>query len=431
MREIQRSLSRRGTSASKGRQLGAILATGLLLAGLAVPAYAVDGEGEPFDPAICADYAANGAEAEKDPHWATKRLQVDKVHQLATGKGIRIAVLDTGVDTSRNPALLREGRPTVTRTYNFAGYDKGPRGNGNERRADCSHGTQVASLIVGTAEPGGFVGLAPDAEVISMRTLQKAAPSKVNTGQEPEREPLEPTIKAIRKAIELRVDIINISQQGSDSFEYRRAITDAAAAGIVIVGAAGNEGASNQAPYPGSYRDVIAVGMSDINDQPHPQSQFHPQMTVSVGAPGVAVLAANPSGPQGQSWSTVDGTSFAAPLVSATVALMLERNRRLTPQQVRRRLEASADPPASAVPDKQLGHGVISPYRALTDVDFATPGPSPTPQGGRAPDPTRPASTTRGGKLAVVLGVAALGGIGLATALFAAYPSGRRRGWKV
>ncbi|OYO16252.1 hypothetical protein CGZ94_04720 [Enemella evansiae] len=414
---------------SLGRRLLGSAAVALLLAQGAQPAYAADGEGEPFDATLCGDFVPNDPSQVENAHWATQRLQVERVNQLATGKGVRIAVIDTGVDTSRNPELQREGRPVVSQAYNFTGYDKS-KGSGSERRADCAHGTRVTSLIVGRPDGKGFSGLAPDAEVISLRALQQTAGSVGTPGQQQESEPLQPTINAVRKAIELRVDIINISQQGSDSYEYRQAINEAIGAGIVVVAASGNRGGEPRPPYPASYRDVIAVGMSDINDQPHPQSQFNPDLHVAVGAPGVKVLAANPSGPQGQSWEMVDGTSYAAPLVSATVALMLERDPGLKPAEVKRRLQASADPPAATAPDKQLGFGIVNPYRALTDVDFGTPGPTPPPVAGRAPDPTKAASTTGGGKLAVALGLAALVGVGLATALFAAYPSGKRRGWK-
>lgn len=414
--------------AAPARRLLGAAAVVLLLGQAAQPAYAADGEGEPFDAATCADFVPNDPAQVENAYWASKRLQVDKVRQLATGKGVRIAVIDTGVDTARNPELQRSGRPVVNQAFNFAGFDKS-KGSGSERKADCAHGTRVTSLIVGTPTSGGFSGLAPDAEVISLRALQQTTGSPA-PGQQQESEPLQPTINAVRKAIQLRVDVINISQQGSDSYEYRQAINEAIAAGIVVVAAAGNRGGEARPPYPASYRDVIAVGMSDINDQPHPQSQFHPDLQVAVGAPGVKVLAANPSGPQGQSWEMVDGTSYAAPLVSATVALMLERDPKLKPAEVKRRLQASADPPAAATPDKQLGFGIVNPYRALTDVDFGTPGPTPPPALGRAPDPTKAASTTGGGKLAVALGLAALVGVGLATALFAAYPSGKRRGWK-
>lgn len=77
---------------------------------------------------------------------------------------------------------------------------------------------------------------------------------------------------------------------------------------------------------------------------------------------------ANPSEPMAQSWQTESGTSFAAPQVSGVVALMLEREPRLWLAEVKRRLGLNADPPAEAIPDKQVGYGVVNPWRALTEV---------------------------------------------------------------
>lgn len=403
------------------QRLVAAAGVGLLLSVPAAPAYA-EGTGEPFDASTCTDFQRN----DPIPSWATQRLQLDRVHALATGKGVTVAIIDTGIDTHRNPALSKDGRPVTTELYNYAGSD---RGRGSDGRADCAHGTRVASLIAGRAETGTgteFVGVAPDARIIGLRALQTTS----TQGQTNQPEPLEPTIRAIQRAIELRADVINISQQGSDSPEYRAAIKQAIDAGIVVVAAAGNRGGTGPLPYPAAYPGVIAVGMSDINDLPHEQSQYAQGLDITVAAPGVEVLMANPSGTNGQSWQTDTGTSFAAPMVTGTVALMLQREPDLTPADVKQRLELSSDLPPAAAPDRQLGYGVVNPYRALTDVPGRRSTATPTPLPGRAPDPTRPGATTPAGAVAVGLGVTGLAGLGLATALYAAYPSGRRRGWR-
>lgn len=386
----------------------------------AAPAPAAEGVGEPFDAARCQSLQPAPYFNDPTADWPHKRLRTSEVHQLATGKGIRIAVVDTGIDTDQNPALTRNGRSKVAASYNFAGYDRS-----KDKQVECVHGTGVASLIVGHG--GGLDGLAPDAEIIGMRALQAVKPvddSGRPTGQE-EPEPLAPTIAGIRKAIELKVDIINISQQGSDSPEYRAAINDALSAGIVVVAASGNHGGEAAPPYPASYRGVIAVGMTTIDDLPNPLSQFNPELKVSVAAPGVAIQVAGPSGPQGQNFHTDNGTSFAAPLVSATVALLLQREPKLTPAQVKKRLEDTADPPAAAVPDKQLGFGIVNPYQALTAVPPGTPGPPIPP--GRAPDAARPSSATVAGKISIAVAVTSVVGLAVATALFAASTARRRR----
>ncbi|WP_460744730.1 S8 family serine peptidase [Mariniluteicoccus endophyticus] len=411
----------------------AAFAAGLALTQVcAHPAYAADGDGEPFSASTCIDYPKQAPVAS----WATERLKAEKAWPLATGKGVRIAVLDTGIDTEGVAVLTRaeSGHQVVRENYNFAGWDA-IRGNGNEKKADCTHGTKIAALIAGNAQPGSgtdFTGIAPDADIIGMRTLQAAVRLDEEKANKPE--PLEPTIKAIRRAIDLKVDIINISAAGTGSPEYERAISDAIDAGIVVVAAAGNSGSSASRPYPASYPGVIAVGMTDARDVAHPQSQSHERLKVTVAAPGVDVLVPNPSSPSGgAAWQTDTGTSFAAPQVAGVVALMLEREPDLTPAEVKQRLQDSADPPPAAVPDKQLGHGIVNPYAALTAMPGGsrTPGPTPKPPPGRAPLPNeRPLTGGRGADLALVLGGVAVLGTALATALYAAYPFGRRRNWR-
>ncbi|GAB3705775.1 S8 family peptidase [Mariniluteicoccus flavus] len=412
------------------RRLAALAVGVALTQAWAHPAYAVDGEGEPFDATTCIDYPRQAPIMA----WATDRLKAEKAWPLATGKGVTVAVLDTGIDTSGVAALQRaDGRQVVRASYNFAGYDA-IRTNNNERRTDCTHGTKVAALIAGHAPEGGgtnFAGVAPDADVIGMRTLQAAVRLDEEKANRPE--PLEPTIRAIRRAIELKVKVINISSSGTGSPEYERAIADAIDAGIVVVAAAGNSGAVSRLTYPAGYPGVIAVGMSDINDKPHEKSQSNERLRVSVGAPGVELLVPNPGTAGAPAWQTDTGTSFAAPQVTGVVALMLELQPDLTPAEVKRRLEDSADPPTAGSPDRQLGHGIVNPYAALTSLPASarTPRATPKPPAGRAPMPNdRPLTSGPGDDIALVVGLVAVLGMGLAAALYAAYPFGKRRNWR-
>lgn len=405
-----------------GRRLAALalavpMAGGVTL-GTGSPANAQDDAG--YDPGQCAPLASN------DPlpkAWQVGRLAPEKAWPIATGTGVRVAVIDTGIDSYQNPVMLRGSRGVVAANYNFTGV---ARSGDGPPELDCEHGTRVASLIAGQEDPAGrtdFTGIAPDSEIISMRALTAT--------QSEEPEPLEPIVKAIRKAIELEVEVINISQQGSDSPEYSQAVADAIASGIVVVAAAGNLGAENAPPpFPASYPGVIAVGNTDLNDLPHQTSQSNADLEVTVAAPGTDLLMVNPSADGQQSWQTDSGTSFAAPLVSGVVALMLQADPELSPAEVKQRLQNSADPIAAAAPDEQLGYGVVNPHRALTVLPAGSPHPSPEPTV-VAPDPRRgkiDVPIQRNAALAVaVLGVA---GLALAAAIAAAYPAGRRRGWR-
>lgn len=400
--------------------VGALAATLALLSPAALPAAAV-GDGEVFRSSECKNFEANSAITS----WAVDRLQPARAHELATGRGVRIAVIDTGVDREL-PVFEDAGVSAV----NFAQYEETVDA-GTELR-DCQHGTQVTSLIVGgPTEGSNFVGMAPDATIIAMRSLERgpAAPDQF-TAQEPQ--PIAPVVEAVRAAIAEDVDIINISQSSSYDADYADAVADAIEAGIVVVAAAGNGGPdAAEPPYPAAFPRVIAVGATGTNDVAPGWSQSHEELRVTVAAPGVGVLSANPAEPGESSWTTVDGTSFSAPLVTGVVALMLEREPDLTPGQVARRLRRTADPTPEAAPHPQTGWGVVNPLHAVTDVvssETPAPGPvaSPTPAEDyrdRPPvDHSRRdvALAVAGGAVAVVL---------VAAVLAASLPAGRRRRW--
>lgn len=380
-----------------------------------------------FDPGECG--ASNPATPQQGSDWHVKRLQLDKVHQLATGAGVTVAVIDTGVD----PLHTEYFRPGQVTTVNFAANKISTQ----SKQVDCDHGTGVASLIA--AQPGAddqtsFQGVAPGVHILALRALEKS-PAKAGSNEEPQLESVDPTVAAINYAIDHHVDIISISQQGTADASYQAAIERAIRAGIVVVAAAGNHGAATNDIYPAAYPGVIAVGMTNKADLAPVESQHAPQLHVTVAAPGDPVLMLAPSADQGQSYASERGTSFAAPLVAGTVALMLEQNPDLTPAQVQERLEATADLPASAVPDPQIGWGIVDPYRALTDPAMAkrSVAPIPNKQTPTAPprspfDREQPDHTKRNVALAMAGG--SLVAVCMAAVVAGSLPEGRRRGWR-
>ncbi|SDD16715.1 Subtilase family protein [Auraticoccus monumenti] len=401
--------------------VGVLAATLTLLSPAALPAAAV-GDGEPFRSRDCKNFQANAPISS----WAVDRLQPQRAHELATGRGVRIAVIDTGVDNRRMPVF---GKASVS-VVNYAGYEQKVDAGSDLR--DCQHGTQVTSLIVGGPTDGtNFIGMAPGATVIAMRSLESgpAAPDQ-STPQEPQ--PIAPVVEAVRAATAEEVDIINISQSSTYDADYADAVADAIDAGIVVVAAAGNGGGgAADPPYPAAFPGVVAVGATGPNDVAPDWSQSHEELRVTVSAPGVKVLSANPAIDGESSWSSVDGTSFAAPLVTGVVALMLEREPDLTPGQVTRRLRRTADPTPRTAPDRQTGWGVVNPLAAVTDVvssETPAPGPvaSPTPAEDYRDRPPvdhsqrDTALAVAGGAVAVVL---------VAAVLAASLPAGRRRRW--
>jgi subtilisin family serine protease len=400
----------------------------LLAASSVTPALA-EGTGEPFSAGLCQPMAPpeTGSYDEQTGEplteaWQVTRLAPEKAWGLATGKGVKVAVIDTGVD---NTDMEYFSAPRV-KTFNYAPTDKRSPG---ANLLDCEHGTTVVSLLAASrseSSQANFSGIAPDVEVYAYRSLQLSKRENLD-----ELEPLAPTIAAIRQAIAQRVDIINISQSApSGDSQYEQAIADAIAAGIVVVAAAGNGGQSGKS-FPAAYPGVIGVAMTNKADGADPQSQWGAEFEISVAAPGVEVLALVPSSKTyGLSYTTsITGTSYAAPLVTGVAALILQRYPGLTPAQVKQRLELSADPPAGSVPDPRLGYGIVNPYRALT---MSIAGEQPTPRPGetvRPPLPAdqrpRPDTTVR--DAALVVATVAVSGTLLATIVRFSLPAARER----
>jgi len=235
-----------------------------------------------------------------------------------------------------------------------------------------------------------------------------------------------PLAAAINDAVASHVDIINISQEGSDDTRIRQAVANAVSHGVIVVASSGNAG--NSGPkYPAAYPGVISVGMTTTSDAPHPSSEEGVGVDVTVAAPGDAIVSLLPSGPQGatstetylkssQIWNTEPGTSFAAPIVTGVVALMLQKAKAedvtLTPAEVMRRLELTADPPPGAVPDAQLGYGTVNPQKAVfgpfPDASPVTVTPTVTPTAGPLQIPAGRDTMPMVMAVAVTLGALAL-----------------------
>ena len=386
----------------------------------------------------CTAYTATPT-SELTNAWQLQRLNMDSAWRLATGKGIKIAVIDTGVSTLGSAYLSQQNRFIVR---DLIPEDARTGGDGS---IDCLHGTIVTSILAagrGTdgalASATNFSGIAPEATIYSYRALLSSEPK---AGQESD-ESLAYTIAGVRQAIADGVDIINLSQVTfNDPLlpDFQAIIGEAIDAGIVVVAAAGNAGQAQQGrPYPAAFNGVIGVGIS--NQQDAGDFATYPSRDITIGAPGRDLIGLRPS--KNSSQATVDsqsyvtdatGTSFATPIVSGVVALMLQyerdvHQRRLTPAEVRTRLIETADRPAVPLPDPFLGYGIINPLRAITDTTAgsaapASPSPSPTGRATVAEKPRTPLSSMVA--LGVGIGAIAMVLLGLVAAL--AIPAARRR----
>jgi membrane-anchored mycosin MYCP len=327
--------------------------------------------------------------------WAQQALDITGAWAASRGRGVTVAVVDSGVDYS--PQLA--GRVTE---INLTG--QGPR--------DCvGHGTAVASIIAASDARGRgvpFYGVAPAARILSV---------KVNTGDTGTTRLL---AQGIRDAVADGAQVINVSiQTAANSPALRAAVAFALGRNAVVVAAAGNDnpGGGTGPYYPASYPGVLSAGA--VDETGTLTSYTDRKTQVSVTAPGANIASAWPGGYNPAS----QGTSFAAAFVSGVAALVRAAYPRLTAAQVVRRIEATADGPTGA----HTGAGMINPVQAVTavvPVAAARPAAQPLP----VPQPPVQNAVTRTLALSIAGGAAALAA--LVIALAAVVTRGRRRHWR-
>ncbi|GGN88336.1 hypothetical protein GCM10010112_71730 [Actinoplanes lobatus] len=327
---------------------------------------------------------------------------------LATGAGVRVAVVDSGVD-ARHPQL--KGHVVAGRDFlrnEFAG------------RRDCvGHGTGVAGIIAAGADAGsGVQGLAPGVTIVPVRVSEQqdidetTATASGGSSQT--------FAQGIRWAVGPgHAQVINISlvmPQESEAVES--AIADAVAAGVIVVAAAGNDGPDAGVVYPAAYPGVIGVGAVGADGLRASYSQVGEH--VDLVAFGDVTVASPVAGHQ-----VVQGTSFATPFVTATVALLKQRFPRENAAQITRRLLRSVDPAPGGARSDEYGYGLLNPYRALSEE--AGPVVAAAPRVVAAPRRVADSSEW------VRAGWFAAGGAGLAVlagVVAVVVGRGRRRGWR-
>lgn len=320
--------------------LAALCALGLLGAG-AVPATADDGDSPTEPHAGQCNFPSKDI---KGTPWSLQRLLFEEMWEDTKGKGIRVAVIDSGVDKGN-----KQIAPALSGGRDFVD-------NGNGTTDPVGHGTKVAGIIAAQKKKGtGFVGIAPEATIVPIRSHDEKG--KGNVGR---------LVKAIDYAIDQKVDIINISQGATEELPpgnpLEKAVQRAINANILVVASAGNGGESGKVKetYPAAYDGVLGVAASDRNNERAPFSQ--PGPFVDIAAPGVDIVSTVPKGGH-----CVDhGTSFAAPYVAGVAALLRAKHPTWKPQEIIWHLQETAER-SSPDRDINIGWGVVDPVAALAD----------------------------------------------------------------
>jgi subtilisin family serine protease len=276
----------------------------------------------------------NLAAGAPDPYesfqYGTRVIRAPQAHRWATGRGVTVAVIDTGIETE-HPDL----RGRVAKTANFVD-------GGAESFAHDRHGTAVAGVIGARAHNNeGIFGVAPEAGLIGIKACWHSTADGLEA-----RCSSWTLAKAIDFAVINGTRVINLSLGGPPDRLLTRLIAKAIERGTTVVAAA-MEGAD--APgFPASLPIVIGVVASDSHNDVRSDERNRATM---LAAPGVEILTTTPP----HAYAFLSGTSLAAAHVSGVVALLLEREPRMSPSQVRLVLFATAHPvTATGVPAIRL-----------------------------------------------------------------------------
>ncbi len=270
--------------------------------------------------------------------WGVDKIGAPLVHPTNKGTGVKIAILDTGVDLT-HPDLKIASQVTFVAGATSAQDDHG-------------HGTMVAGIIGALDNDFGVIGVAPEAQVYAVKVLGSNGSGYIGD-----------IINGLQWAVDNGMQVVNMSfgggvwpQAGEQALNY------ACNAGIVLVAGAGNlgtaDGAGDNIGYPARYNAVMAVGA--VDEQLNRLGNSSTGYTLESVAPGSNIFTTALGGGYG----LVGNTSAAAAHVSGAAALLIKAG--VTNNlEVRRRLRDTALDLGSRGWDPQYGKGLINVYRAI------------------------------------------------------------------
>lgn len=286
-----------------------------------------------------------------DPHlknqWWLQHVKAPQLwrYQREQQKAIVVAVIDTGIDKAHEDLRNR----LSIDGYDF--YNKTA-----EMKDTHGHGTQVAGVIAAEANNArGISGLVGqyDVSILPLKVLGDNGKGKSSA-----------IIEAINYAIAKRVDVVNLSLGGASySAIENEVIQRAIDAGIIVIAAIGNEAEKgNPINYPAAYNNVIAVGAVNERNEKSYFSNFN--QYVQLVAPGENIWTTLPK----NTYNTVKGTSFSAPIVSGTAAMLKALMPQLTSSEIQQMLTSSATDLGKPGRDDEYGAGLVNIERLVDDL---------------------------------------------------------------
>lgn len=243
-------------------------------------------------------------------------LDSASAHQYTRGEGVRVAVIDTGIDT-KHPDLA--GR--IVSEINFVD------GN-NTQFVQDRHGTGIAGIIAATGNNAqGIVGVAPGVKIVAIKACWQLQPTADDARCDTFR-----LAQAMVAAMDSNVQIVNLSISGPADPLLNELMKKGIERGMIFVGAAPRDGRPNS--FPVSTNGVIAVDAVE----------HRTGLRDALPAPGDEILTLTPAG----HYDFSSGTSLATAHVTGAVALLLNQNRKLTSQALQALLQNSRESSGSA-----------------------------------------------------------------------------------
>jgi serine protease AprX len=323
--------------------------------------------------------------------WGVQKIQANQVWSLGyTGRGVIVGILDTGVSWAHqdlNDHLWDGGTLYPAHGYDFVNRDNYP-------SDDHGHGTHVAGIVAGDGTAGSQTGVAPDARIMTIKVLNASGAGSLTW-----------IIEGLQFAIDHGADIVNMSlgadSAGNATKDYCRDMCRIAyVADVPLTISAGNgKGGSNHYAIPyditcpgdvpapwfapnGGHNAVISAGATDEADviagfSSYGPTQWNTNMYTDytyppglkkpdVTAPGVNIISLLYNNMSG--YTSMSGTSMAAPHLAGTIALMLEKNHFLTCREIDSLIENTALDLGAAGRDNYYGAGRINALNAVNAV---------------------------------------------------------------
>lgn len=284
--------------------------------------------------------------------WNMSMVNAPAAWRRATGRGVKVAILDTGIDINHPDLTVAGG---VSFVPGVSGWDD-----------DQGHGTHCAGIAGARNNGTGVVGVAPRCSLYAVKVLNSAGSGQLSW-----------ILAGMGWAAANKMDVVSMSLGSNVSspdapcvVAYQRAAELIAQQGGIIVAAAGNNGRDEDNPWvgqPARCPGFMAVAAVDRNRVLADFSSRGPAnlpelRAVEIAAPGVSVQSTWPGG----GYRVLSGTSMACPHVAGAAALLKELHPNWTPMQIRRHLKRTASDLGAPGNDPGFGAGLLNCHRAVS-----------------------------------------------------------------